>query len=127
MSMRPIVAVHPIACAALAAAACTPMQWVKPDATPEQLDQDAARCQQEAWREARFRTWLYRPIGPTLVQDAQGRRFYVWPASPLGDPFSDQLMEEARLESFCMRSKGYELVPAETIQPSAPKPPAGTP
>jgi len=47
------------------------MQWVKPETTPEQLDQDAAQCQQEAWREARFRTWLYRPIGPTMVQDAQ--------------------------------------------------------
>jgi len=114
MSMRPIVAARPIACAALAAAACTPMQWVKPEATPEQLDQDAAQCQQEAWREARFRTWLYRPVGPAMLQDAQGRRFFVWPASPFGDPFSDQLMEEARLASFCMRSKGYELVPLES-------------
>ena len=102
-----------IACAALAAAACTPMQWVKPQATPQQLDQDAAQCQQEAWREARLRTWLYRPIGPAMLQDAQGRRFLVWPSSPLGDPFSDQLMEEARLASFCMRSKSYELVPVE--------------
>ncbi|TMH96079.1 MAG: hypothetical protein E6H44_00525 [Betaproteobacteria bacterium] len=125
--MRPIVAVRPIACAALAVAACTPMQWVKPEATPQQLSQDAAQCQQEAWREARFRAWLYRPIGPTIMQDAQGRRFFVWPASPFGDPFSDQLMEEARLASFCMRSKGYELVPAETIQPSAPNAPAGRP
>ena len=47
------------------------------------------------------------------MQDAQGRRFFVWPASPFGDPFSDQLMEDARLASFCMRSKGYELVPVE--------------
>ena len=103
------------------------MQWVKPDATPEQLSRDMAQCQQDAWREAQFRTWLYRPIGPTMVQDAQGRRFFVWPSSPFGDPFSDQLMEEARLASFCMRSKGYELAPAETIQPSAPKAPAGRP
>src|SRR6266850_6295442 len=136
MSMRPIVAVRStrmhrltlisIACAGLAAA-CTLMQWVKPDATPEQLSQDMAQCRQDAWREAQFRTWLYRPIGPTMVQDAQGRRFFVWPSSPFGDPFSDQLMEEARLASFCMRSKGYELAPAETIQPSAPKAPAGNP
>src|SRR3981189_818293 len=111
--MRPIVAAHPIACAALAAAACTPMQWVTPDATPEKLSEDAAQCQQEAGREARFRTWLYRPIGPTMVQDAQGRRFFVWPSSPFGDPFSARLREDARLASFCMRSKGYELVPVE--------------
>jgi hypothetical protein len=102
-----------IACAALAATACVPLQWLKPEATREQLDQDAAQCQQEAWREARLRTWLYRPIGPAMLQDAQGRRFFIWPSSPFGDPFSDQLMEEARLVSFCMRSKGYELVPVE--------------
>ncbi len=93
------------------------MQWVKPDATPEQLSEDAAQCQQDAWREARLRTWLYRPIGPTMLQDAQGRRVFVWPSSPFGDPFSDQLMEEARLASFCMRSKGYELVPVELKKP----------
>ena len=46
-----------------------------------------------------------------MMQDAQGRRFFVGPTSPFGDPFSDQLMEEARLANFCMRSKGYELVP----------------
>ncbi|HXM82543.1 MAG TPA: hypothetical protein VN929_11535 [Burkholderiales bacterium] len=102
-----------LACVALTVAACTPMQWVKQDATPEQLNQDAAQCQQDAWREARFRSFLYRPFGPTLVQDAQGRRFFIGPSSPLGDPFSDQLMEESRLASFCMRSKGYELVPVE--------------
>src|SRR2546430_16223880 len=106
MSMRPFVAVHPIACAALAAAACTPMQWVKPEAMPQQLSQDAAYCQQEAWREARFRVWLYRPNGPTTMQDAQGRRSFVRPAAPFGDSFRDQLMGGARLVDFCLRTEG---------------------
>ncbi len=38
--------------AAALAAACTPMQWVKQDATPEQLREDSIQCQQDAWLEA---------------------------------------------------------------------------
>lgn len=100
------------------------MQWVKQDAGPEQLNLDAAQCRQEAWREARWRSFLYRPLGPTLLHDRHGRRFLGLPYSPLGDPFGDEFMEEARLADFCMRSKGYALVPvepkkADTIQPSA--------
>ena len=103
------------------AAGCTPMQWVRQDAGPEQIRQDEALCQREAWREASWRAWFYRPFGPTLIHDPTGRRFLVWPYSPFGDPFGDRFMEESRLASFCMRAKGYELVPVkpdETIQPS---------
>src|SRR5258708_38812168 len=107
--MRPIVAAHLIACAALAAAACTPMQWVKPETTPEQLDQDAAQCQQEAWREARVRTWLYRQIAPTMVQDRQGRHLFVSPCSPFCDPSGDPLMESSRLASISLRSTRSQL------------------
>lgn len=89
------------------------MQWVKPQASLEQLNQDRAQCQQEAWREARWRSFLYRPLGPTLLHDRFGRRFLGWPYSPLGDPFGDDFMEEARLADFCMRAKGYELAPVE--------------
>lgn len=103
-------------------AGCTPMHWVKPDVTAAQLNQDAAQCQQAAWREARWRSFLYRPIGPTLFHDRYGRRFAGWPYSPFGDPFADEFMEESRLAHFCMRAKGYELVPADKIQPS----PGGT-
>ena len=38
----------------LATAACTPMQWVRQDTTPEQFSQDLAYCHQEAWREAQL-------------------------------------------------------------------------
>lgn len=94
------------------AAGCTPLQWVRQDATPEQLDLDMAHCQQEAWREAQWRAFMYRPFGPTLLTDGRGRRFF-WPNSPFGHPFGDQFMEESRLANFCMRAKGYELEPVE--------------
>ena len=105
--------------AALACAACTPMQWVKPDATPEQLGQDSIQCQQDAWREARMHGWYYRPFGPVPYRDASGRRFFAWPYGPFGDPFGDPYLEEGRLAAFCMRNKGYrleELEPAERLR-----------
>ena len=95
------------------AAACTPMQWVKQDATPEQLQQDSTQCQQDAWREARLRTWYYRPLSPLAMRDASGRRFIAWPYGTYDDPFGDPFLEEARLAQFCMRSKGYEMVRVE--------------
>jgi hypothetical protein len=98
---------------ALLAAACTPMQWTRQDAGPEQLNQDMAQCRQEAWREAQWRSFLYRPIAPVMLRDAQGRSFFGWPSSPFGDPFGDRFMEESRLEHFCMRNKGYDLAPVE--------------
>ena len=100
----------------LFAAGCTPMQWVREDASAEQVRQDEAVCQQQAWREASWRAWFYRPFGPTMIRDRAGRPFIFWPYSPFGDPFNDRFMDEARLASFCMRAKGYELVP---VKPAA--------
>ncbi len=97
--------------AAVALCACTPMQWVKQDATPAELRQDSIHCQQEAWREARARSWYFRPMAPVLARDALGRQFFAWPGSAFADPYHDPFLEEGRLAQFCMRSKGYELVP----------------
>jgi len=106
--------------AAFALAACTPMQWIKDGAVPatEAFEQDASMCRQHAWREAQYHAWAYRPYGWTPY--AGGRRFIGgWPYGP-GYPFGDPFFEEARLTEFCMRSKGYELVPVEAAKP-APK------
>jgi len=96
----------------LASAACTPMQWVRHDTPPELLDQDLAYCRQEAWREAQYRSFLFmnRSYGATTVVDPRGRSIVV-PYSPFGDPFGDPYIEESRLAHFCMRAKGYDLVP----------------
>jgi hypothetical protein len=98
---------------ALLLAGCTPMQWIKADTTPEQMNKDALECQQYGWREARLRAGFPRPWGPVIVHDAAGHAFVVWPEGPFADPFNDPFMEEGRLAQFCMRSRGYELVPVE--------------
>jgi hypothetical protein len=100
-----------IAVAVLAlTAACTPMQWVKEDATAQQLKEDSIQCQQDAWREARMRIWYYRPLGASFTRDNPS---IGWPYGPSGDPFWDPYLEESRLTQFCMRSKGYQLQPVE--------------
>lgn len=122
--------------AAVLLAGCTAMQWVKQDATPAQIEADAQYCQQEAWREAQYRAWAYRPFAPLLLRDPAGRPYVAW-NSPLYDPFGDRFMEESRLTQFCMRAKGYRLEPvekperaapsADTIQPSPENPSGGKP
>jgi hypothetical protein len=96
----------------LAAAACTPVQWARQDTAPEQLSRDLALCHQDAWREAQTRSLLFmnRSFGATTIVDPQGRTVVV-PSSPLGDPFGDAYIDESRLTAFCMRGKGYQLVP----------------
>ena len=78
-------------------AGCTPPQWTRPDATPEQAKADAADCQQRAFREAQWYSFAYRPTN-------RYGRYPLW-----GDPFFD----EARLARFCMEARGYELEAAE--------------
>jgi hypothetical protein len=94
------------------ATACTPMGWVKPDASSEQVAADTQECEQEAWREARWSYMAaYGPFNPWMYRDAYGRAFAGPPFGPFYDPFGDRYMEEQRLANFCMRAKGYELAP----------------
>ena len=95
--------------AALLVSACTPMEWVKPDADPAQAQADGQECQMRAWQESRWRALEYRSLaGPLYYRDPFGRPVYVArPYEAWGDPY----MEEQRLAHFCMRAKGYELQP----------------
>lgn len=88
------------------------MQWVRQDSGPDMIERDLAQCRQDAWREAQWRSFMYRPFGPAYVVDRFGRTRVI-PYSPLGDPFGDTFVEESRLTHFCMRAKGYDLVPVE--------------
>jgi len=105
--MRSVLAVL-----AVLASGCAPTQWVKADATPEQMKRDAIECQQEAWSKAHVSPSYSPPIGPVVVQDAAGHATVMWPGGPFAGAFGDPLLEEGRLAQFCMRARGYELVPA---------------
>ena len=107
---------RPFLFALLFLAGCTPLQWVREGAMPDPgvLEKDASTCRQEAWREAQYRSWAYtRPYAPFVRRDPFGRGFVAWPYGPWPYPFSDPFFEEQRLADFCMRAKGYELVPVE--------------
>ena len=100
---------------------CTPLAWTRSGVSAEELRQDVAYCRQEAWREAQWNSFLFlnRYYGTTSVVDAHGRRVVV-PYAPFGgSPFGDRYIDEARLAHFCMRAKGYELVPIESSQASS--------
>jgi hypothetical protein len=99
--MRPI-AILVLSWAAVVSG-CTPMQWVKQDASAEQFRADQQDCQQKAWREAQNRTWMYR------MEPVVGPGFAVWPSAAFADPSAHQFVEESRLAQFCMESKGYKL------------------
>jgi hypothetical protein len=94
---------------AFVTAACTPMEWVKPDADPSQAQADSQQCQMQAWQEAQWRAFQYRTMyGPAFYRDRFGRPIIA----PFAyDAFGDPYMEEQRLAHFCMRAKGYELQP----------------
>ncbi|HEY2337560.1 MAG TPA: hypothetical protein VGI18_09380 [Burkholderiales bacterium] len=103
-----------LACS-LGVAACTPMQWLREGAAPDAaaLEKDSIECRQQAWQEAQYRAFAYPAFGPVLSRDVSGRRFAGWPYRPYAYPFGDPFLEESRLTQFCMRNKGYELVPVE--------------
>jgi hypothetical protein len=94
------------------ACGCTPLQWTKPDLSPEEFQADVRECRDRAWREASARSWRHQAMmSPVFVPDGGGRGFFVWPTTPLADPYGGPLLEENRLAQFCMESKGYELAP----------------
>jgi hypothetical protein len=96
-----------------ALAACAPMEWTRDDATAEQAAADTRACREQAFRETTWSSFgFYGGMGPGLYSDPFGRRYFGWPSyGAFADPFGDRFMEEARLASFCMRAKGYELAP----------------
>jgi hypothetical protein len=100
---------HWVASAALILGACTAMQWVRPDATPEQVAADEEHCRDEAWRETRLRYLGYGPFGPWMTRDVLGRPLFYPPYGPFFDPAMDRYYDESRLTDFCMRAKGYQL------------------
>ena len=89
--------------------ACTPLEWVKPDAAAAQVAHDEQACRHSAAREASFHSYQYHHrVQPIVVGPGQ----VVFPSGPYVDPHGEQSLHENRLTEFCMESKGYQLAPA---------------
>jgi hypothetical protein len=84
------------------------MRWEKPGADQAMAQNDSAECRQAAQREA-FR--YYSPPFPYWYGWPYGRgpSYMAYRMSWESDRFST----ENRLQAFCMRSRGYELVRVE--------------
>jgi len=98
---------------ATALSACTPMEWVKPDAAAEQIRSDEQACRLAAAREASYNGyWYQHRMQPVIVGPGQ----VIWPSGAFVDPYGQQFLEENRLAQFCMESKGYQLQPVPQAQ-----------
>ena len=73
-----MVAMRKIVVMALMAAACTPLEWSKPGAGPEQVANDNDFCQREASREAPVHTPHLPPIAAvTSASSLQPAKFDI--------------------------------------------------
>ncbi len=97
----------------LALGACaTTTRWEKPGADEATTQHDNAECRTAAQREA-FR-YPAAPFSPWYGAPAP----YYWRGWPGYSVYrmnwdADRFLAENRLASFCMRSRGYELVTVE--------------
>jgi hypothetical protein len=103
--MRKVVPVALSAALMLGVAGCgTPARWEKPGASDAMTISDVTDCRRAASQEA----FLFAPYGfPPLLWP--GRRGYWLNWYQMQE--SQRFYAENRLTAFCMRNKGYELVP----------------
>ena len=87
------------------------MRWEHPNLSAADADADWSDCRRSAQYEAREQEWrdrFYNP--PRYVRGRDGRLYRT------EEPFSmfgrnDIFFREQQLTDFCMRSKGYRMVP----------------
>jgi hypothetical protein len=93
---------------AIALAACTPMQWEHPHLGVAGVNEAMEDCSRSARQEA-LRLAYSDPfyMAPRMYRGRDGRLYY--------DPFPsyrrDPYLYEGQLQDYCMRNKGYRLVP----------------
>jgi hypothetical protein len=95
----------------LALGACAaPTHWEKPGVTEEVLAHDLTDCRQAAAQEA-----MRYPYGFGPPFGAYGRSsYFLWQQRQE----SDRFYAENRLREFCMRNKGYALMPIPKAPPN---------
>ena len=84
----------------LALCACGGVRWHKADADEATVARDLAACRTKA--QSRFGS--AGGLGPSTAFDPRI-------GAPTGPSQADQLMQESQALGFCMRDKGYVLVP----------------
>lgn len=90
-------------------AGCAELHWLKAGVDPAALDEDLQRCVQAARLEARQRELPAGFGSPLAIRaDPEGRPVVV----PTTTRDTERFLLERDLTGACMRSKGYELVPA---------------
>jgi len=85
------------------------MQWTRPDASAAQAEKDLQECQDLAYQQVQARPYPYLAVDPLIVQDSFARSQNRYPHGAFVDPYGDRFIEEGRVASRCMRSRGYEL------------------
>lgn len=89
---------------------CMPHRWENAALPPEDWSRDQRECSFLAYNESR-RIYYYDPFffRPRYARTRDGRLVAVAP-----DPFAyqhEQFVREMQLNDFCMRTRGYRLVP----------------
>lgn len=85
------------------------MQWYRADTTQEAAELDAKECRAAAHDEAYRESYYYGP--PFYSFPYYGPRGTRHWRDPFYDPFFARDMREQDLQDFCLRSRGYRLVP----------------
>lgn len=105
----PALGVLTVLALACALGACTPMQWEHPEYGTSRLPADLAACDHAAFEESWRMAWTEPTFAvPHFELLPNGQRVYepapMFPYAPYADT--------GELRNFCMRAKGYRLVPA---------------
>lgn len=99
---KPILA---ILASAILASGCQTYAWNKPGVTAPLVQQECSRlAAQQAFSGYAFRT---DPFPPRLTDRPGDPRTAIYRRNLE----LDRMSHEAQLQSFCMRARGYELVP----------------
>ena len=86
---------------------CTPMRWERAGMGPDEAGHESTQCRQMAWVEAQNQSFFFgRSAWSPFARDRHGRLY----ATPFSGFHERQIME-MQLADFCMRSKGFVLVP----------------
>ena len=91
---------------------CAQLEWQKPDTEAATLDEDLARCEQQAHLSAsRMSPTIHAPMPIVSVSPRAGVNVQMPPPYPS----SDVVLESDMLTS-CMKAKGYRLVPVKSVE-----------